>query len=79
MWLQMRYLLVLPMRDIQHHIDLILGTVLPNKAGMSANEHEELPRKVDDLITKGLVEEIKSHCVCLYFSCAKERWFFSYV
>ena len=36
------------------HIDLILGTILPNKAAyrMSGKEHEELQRQVDELVKK---------------------------
>jgi hypothetical protein len=51
-----------PMRDIQHHIDLVSGSVLPNKVAyrMNPREHEELQRQVDELITKGLVRESMS-------------------
>ena len=51
-----------PMRDIQHQIDLIPGSILPNKPAyrMSSNDHEELKRQVDDLLDKGLIQESKS-------------------
>ena len=56
---------LLPMRDIQHQIDLIPSLVFPNKLAsiMSPKEHEELKTQVDDLLDKGLVQESKSSYV----------------
>ena len=53
-----------PLRDIQHEIDLIPGSVLPNKAHyrMTPQQHEELKRQVQDLLDKGFVRESISPC-----------------
>jgi hypothetical protein len=54
-----------PNRSISHHIDLIPGTSLPNKATyrLTPRENEELRNEVLDLLDKGLVRESLSPCV----------------
>jgi hypothetical protein len=54
-----------PMRSVSHHIDLILGASLPNKATyrLAPQENEEVKRQVQDLLDKGLVRESLSPCV----------------
>jgi hypothetical protein len=54
-----------PIRSISHHIDLIPGASLPNKATyrLTPQENEEIKRQVQDLMDKGLIRESLSPCV----------------
>jgi hypothetical protein len=53
-----------PIKIINHHIDLIPGSSLPNKAAyrLIPQDNEEVKRQVHDLLDKGLVREILSRC-----------------
>ena len=53
-----------PIKSIIHHIDLILGASLPNKAayGLSPQENAEVGRQVQELMDKGLIRESRSPC-----------------
>jgi len=48
-----------PTRDIQHHIDLIPGSILPNKPDYRMNPKDiiEIQCQVEELYTKGLIHE----------------------
>jgi hypothetical protein len=52
------------MRSVSHHIDLIPGASLSNKAmyRLMPQENEEVKRQVQDLLDKGLVRESLSPC-----------------
>jgi hypothetical protein len=54
-----------PIGSISHHINLIPGASLPNKAKyrLMPQENEEVKRQVQDLMDKGLVKESLSPCV----------------
>jgi hypothetical protein len=53
-----------PIRSISHHIDLILGAILPDKAAyrLTPRENEEVKNQVQELLDKGLVRERLSPC-----------------
>lgn len=52
------------MREIQHCIDFIPGSVIPNKPTyrMNPTEYAELHRQVSELLEKGLIRESMSPC-----------------
>jgi hypothetical protein len=54
-----------PVKNMSHHIDIIPGASLPNKAvyKLTPQENEEVKRQVQDLLDKGLVRESLSPCV----------------
>jgi hypothetical protein len=53
-----------PMRSVSHHIDLIPGASLPNKATyrLTPQENEEVKKQVQDLLDKGFFRESLSPC-----------------
>ncbi|XP_071902671.1 uncharacterized protein [Coffea arabica] len=63
-----------PIRGIEHQINLIPGSPLPNKAPyrMSPKETKELQRQVDELLKKGWVHESLSPCAVLIILAPKK-------
>lgn len=62
-----------PLCDLQHQIDFILGVILPNSPHhrMPPNEHDELQRKVKDLVKKELIWSL---CAVLVLLTLKKNW-----
>jgi hypothetical protein len=53
-----------PIISINHHIDMIPGTSIPNKAAyrLTLRENEEVKNQVREFLDKGLVRESLSPC-----------------
>jgi len=58
---------LLPIKGIEHQIDFVPGSVIPNRLAYRSNPEEtkELQRQVGDLMSKGYVRENMSPCVVL--------------
>jgi hypothetical protein len=63
------------MREIQHQIDFILGSSLPNNTAyrLSSKEVERLHRQVLELLEKGYIMKSMSPCVMLALLVPKKN------
>lgn len=63
-----------PLRGIEHQIDLIPGTPLPNKPTYRINPEEtkEMQRKVEELMSRGYVRKSLSPCAVPTFLVPKK-------
>ncbi|XP_074278648.1 uncharacterized protein LOC141602243 [Silene latifolia] len=57
-----------PLRGIEHHIDLVPGSVLPNRPAYRCDPTttKELQHQIEELMTKGFVRESLSPCARLH-------------
>eukprot|EP00253_Pinus_taeda_P002299 PITA_02299 len=62
---EMHFVVIGDLRSISHHIDLIPGASLPNKAAyiLTHQGNAEVGKQVQELIDKGLIRESLSPCV----------------
>ena len=53
-----------PIRGIDHQIDFVPGSIIPNRLAYRCNPEEtkELQRQVEDLMSKGYIRESMSSC-----------------
>jgi hypothetical protein len=65
---------LLPIKSIRHHIEIVPGASLPNKAvyRLMPQENEEVKRQVQDLMDKGLIREILGPCIVPTVSSLKK-------
>ncbi|XP_060183406.1 uncharacterized protein LOC132613407 [Lycium barbarum] len=56
-----------PLRGIEHQIDFVLGSQIPNKSAYRTNPEEtkELQRQVEEILETGLVKKCLSPCAVL--------------
>ncbi|XP_060190640.1 uncharacterized protein LOC132619902 [Lycium barbarum] len=65
-----------PLRGIEHQINFVPGSQIPNKPAYRSKSEEtkELKRRVEELLKKGLVKESLSPCAIPVILVPKKRW-----